>query len=137
MNQEDERSAKLKMIENNSNALLETVLLRINSFTIISGLSTAFLGMAASTLASSIKTNTCLLYTSILSLLLISILSLGIFIFSNRRNIKDLSARIKDIPNWDLSKPLPQKKLKNTYEIELLYILFIISLLIFVSSFIF
>ena|SRR3990167_8082039 len=135
MDKKDEREAKLMMLENSRDALKESLLLRMQTFTIIGSLATAILGIAAS--LNHERLNSFGFKYSIIILTLTSIVSLARYIYITRVSITELIKKIREIPKLDLSKPLERKKTTNDYWIEALFIFFILGIILFSVSIIY
>lgn len=119
--------AKYAMLEKNAEAMLQAIILRYQAFTIISGLSIAFLGIAG-TLADK-NTNKTLFNLAIILLALLTILSLGRYLHLNYQDRKGLMKKREEIENWDGQIKLPKT---STGEAEcwllILYIFFVVGI---------
>ncbi len=120
-----EEEIKILRLENKRTSLTQAIVLRYESLTIISGLATTLIGLAAITNTENV--NKCFLATSLLAATLTTFTALGRYIFLTRQDIKKLARMIQD--------ELPRdKKFSQDYWPEVLYICFIMSVILFLLS---
>lgn len=131
----NERQVKQLMSDNYNNYLKEALVLREGTFATMSVLSTAFLGIIAAVLIAEDKVNVRLMLISLFSLVFVSIVALGIFVFGNRKSIKELSEKIKGIATRNVSNSIViAEQGVLGYELELLYCLLVIGIVLFVLA---
>ena len=134
-NNKNIEEAKKFSLEMKSSALMQLILQRFQTLTIISAISFAVFGITISTKDELIK-NTNLIFVAGGLFILIAFVSLGRYLFIVRSNINKLGQKIKSLPDEDWNKPLPEKNFKNDWWPETLFILLIISFLLFGLSFV-
>ncbi len=130
MNPIEEREMRMEILQNTASLAVNSIQDRIKTLTFISGQSAALLGIAAA-----LDKNSSIYFVAaaILSTI-VAITSLGRYIYITRNDIKKLIEKMKKVADLDLTKPLPKKEIKNDYWVEVLFTLFISSLLMLLSS---
>jgi len=129
------REAKDLSLKFKAQAMQGLIFERYRSLTMISSISFAIVGvLTVLSLGGNLIRNVILAYLSFILLILISLFSLGRYLYVIRDDIKDISKQIEELPNKDWGKVLRAEKPKEDYWPETLYILLIISIVLFVLS---
>ncbi len=112
-------------LESKRTTLIQAIVLRYQSLTIISGLAATLIGLAAISNIENI--NKCLLAASLLIATFTTVIALGRYIFLTRQDIKKLAKMIQN--------ELPRdKKFSQDYWVEILYVCFVVSAILFLLA---
>ncbi len=111
----------------------QLILERIRSLTIISSIAFAITGIIISSNSSFIK-NVDFVFISFFAFIGVALFCLGLYIFSTRIEIAGLYEDIMKLSEEDWTQPLERIKFKLDYTLELLYIFFVITVIIFIIS---
>lgn len=126
-----EGEAKKLMLENYRSALLQAIILRYQSLTIISGIAAAFMGVVGATIN---PTNNVLMSISLSLSTLITVTALGRYISLTRTDINKLTKKIDELDGLDVKKPLQGPGWSKDYWPEALFICLTISLTCFIFA---
>lgn len=130
----DVKEAKKFSLGIQSSALQQLILQRFHALTIINSISFAVAGIIISVKSDLIR-NGRLAFFSAFLLILITMISLGRYLYLIREDIKTIYKKIEDLPNEDWNKPFNIKGFHIDLWPEILYIFFIISIILFGLSF--
>jgi len=128
------KEAKKLSLEKKIDALQHLILQRYQALITISSISFAVIAITF-TIKSELIQNKFLALLSLVLLILIALVSLGRHLYLLRDDINSIAKKIKDLPEEDWSRPLEEKGFKADWWPETLYILLIISILLFGLSF--
>lgn len=126
--------AKRFSLELKANALQQLILQRFQALTIISSIGFGVAGIVISIKSDLIQNQTLALISAVL-FILIALVSLGRHLYLIRSDIKAIAQKIRNLPNEDWNKPLQEKEFVADWWPETLYILFVVSVLLFGLSF--
>jgi len=128
------REAKKFSLEMKIQALQQLILQRFQALTTISSISFAVAGIVISVRSDLIK-NEILAFLSAGLFITIALVSLGRHLFLIRSDINTIAKKIKDLPDEDWGVPLEEKEFKADWWPETLYVLLIVGVFLFGSSF--
>jgi hypothetical protein len=133
METEQIKSAKKFALEYKINSLIQVILLRYQSLTILSTICFAIVGVLLS-IRPELFTNYYLAYTSCFVLVSIALVSFGRFLYLCRKDANATALSIKELPDVDWSKPLPEKDFKIDNWPETLFGLLVLTIIMAIIS---
>lgn len=126
--------AKKISLEFKAQTLQQLILQRYQALTIISSISFATAGIVIS-IGNDFIQSLILAFISAALFVLIALVSFGRYLYLIRSDIKAISQKIRDLPQEDWRQPFKEREFKADWWPETLYILLIVSVLLFGFSF--
>jgi hypothetical protein len=114
-------------------ALQQLILQRFQALTTISSISFAVAGIVISMRGDLIK-NECLAVLSAGLFLVIAMVSLGRHLYLIRDDINTIAGKIRNLPDEDWDRPLPEKQFRADWWPETLYVLLVVGVVMFILS---